>query len=711
MSVAEPAGAVRERIAPWGDRLSVAAVNGPAATVVSGEPAALDELAAACGTAGVRTRVLPVDYASHGPQVAQIREQLLADLAAVTPGPAVIPMVSAMTGQWLDGLEAEAAYWYESLRSPVEFGRAVQVLAEAGHRTFVEVSPHPVLVPAITAPAVTGTLRRDDGGPGRFLAALADVHVQGVPVDWAAVLPAGRPADLPTYAFQHQRFWPEPAPPAAGDARSLGLHAMGHPLLGAAVELAGGDGYLLTGRVSVRSQPWLADHAVGGTVLLPGTAFAELAIAAGDAGGCGRIEELALEAPLALAPDGAVQLQVTVGGPDERGHRAVRVYARAEEAEAGEPWQRHASGRLGPAMAPAAGLAAGFAVWPPEGAEPLAVDGLYDGLAAGGYGYGPAFRGLRAAWRRGEDIFAEVVLPPETMREADSFGLHPALLDAALHAAGLSAAAAAPDAAAPGAGQVRLPFAWTGVALHTAGAGALRVRLRPAAGGTVSLEAADGAGRPVVTVGSLVLRPVAVHELARPAGDGRLRQALFTAEWVPVPVPETQAPVPELVRAGAGPGGGARAARAEAVRLLGIVQEWLAGDRPAGDRLAVVTRGAVSVAAGEGVADLAGAAVWGLIRSVQSENPDRLVLADLPADEAETAAALSLLARALASGEPELALRSQTAYARRLVHPADGLVPPGGGRPWRLETTGTGTLDGLTLARPGRCGSRSARPG
>ena len=212
-------------------------------------------------------------------------------------------------------------------------------------------------------------------------------------MDWAAVLPAGQRVDLPTYAFQHQRFWPKPVLAPPGDAGSLGLNAMGHPLLGAAVELAGGDGYLLTGRVSVRSQPWLADHAVGGTILLPGTAFAEMAIAAGDAAGCGRIEELALEAPLALAADGAVQLQVTVGAPDERGCRSVRVYARAEQAEAREPWRRHASGLLAPAMPPEASLAGEFAVWPPEGAEPLAVDGLYDGLAAGGTATGPRSAG------------------------------------------------------------------------------------------------------------------------------------------------------------------------------------------------------------------------------------------------------------------------------------------------------------------------------
>ena len=193
LSVAEPAARVRDRIARWGDRLGVGAVNGPAATVVSGELAALAELAAECAGQGVRTQPVQIDYASHSAQVERMREEILAALADVIPGPARVPMVSAMTGEWLEGPEAGAGYWYDSLRAPVEFGRAVRVLAAAGHRAFVEVSPHPVLTAAITdsledaadggadasAPVVTGTLRREDGGPARFLASLAEVHVRG----------------------------------------------------------------------------------------------------------------------------------------------------------------------------------------------------------------------------------------------------------------------------------------------------------------------------------------------------------------------------------------------------------------------------------------------------------------------------------------------------------------------------------------------------
>ena len=543
---------MRERLAAWGGQLSVAAVNGPAATVVSGDPGALAELAAQCAEAGVRAKGLPVDYASHCAQVEELREEILAVLDGITPGPARIPMISAMTGEVLDGPEAGAGYWYDSLRSPVEFDRAVRVLAGSGYRTFIEVSPHPVLAAAITetledtaqaapggsAPVVTGTLRRGDGGADRFLASLAAVHVRGTAVDWAAVLGGGRRVDLPTYAFQHQRYWTRPtAGGTAGDVRSAGLGAVEHPLLGAAVELAGGEGLVFSGRLSVQTQPWLADHAVTGTVLLPGTALVELAIQAGDQAGCGRVEELTLAAPLVLPADGAVQLQIMVGVPDDSGQRTVEVYSRPEDAAAEERWTRHASGLL--AQAGPADLAGvgDFAVWPPAGAVPVEVDGLYAAMAAGGYGYGPAFRGLRAAWRRGEDIFAEVRLPADAAADAGSFGLHPALLDAALHASGLAEAAGTGARPAAGEDAVRLPFAYAGVSLHAAGASALRVRLRRDGDGGLSLAAADDAGAPVVSVGSLVSRPVAAGQLAAAGGGGGPLDALFGVEWVPVPVP------------------------------------------------------------------------------------------------------------------------------------------------------------------------------
>jgi acyl transferase domain-containing protein len=339
LAVAEPAAVTAGRLGGWPGLLSVAAVNGPADTVVSGQPEALAELAETCGRAGVRTRVLPVDYASHSPQVEEIREEVLAGLAGICPGTGRVPMVSAMTGELLDGPGADPEYWYASLRAPVEFDRAVRVLTGAGHRVFVEVSAHPVLAGSVeqilegTAAAgdgavVTGTLRRGDGGPARFSLSLAQAHVHGTGVNWAAVLGQGAVVELPTYAFQRQRFWPRPGTAGAGDVTAAGLGAVSHPLLGAAVQVAGGDQVILTGRISAGAQPWLADHVVGGVVLVPATALLELAVRAGDAAGCGQVTELALQAPLVLPAGGAVQVQVVVGGALEAGGRAVEVFSR-----------------------------------------------------------------------------------------------------------------------------------------------------------------------------------------------------------------------------------------------------------------------------------------------------------------------------------------------------------------------------------------------
>ncbi|HEY0935209.1 MAG TPA: beta-ketoacyl synthase N-terminal-like domain-containing protein, partial [Trebonia sp.] len=220
-SLAAPAADVRARLTPGDGRLQVAAVNGPRATVVSGDAGALAELVAASEADGVRARILPVGYASHGPQVEELEASIRSALDGITPQPARLLMVSSMTGEVLAGPEADAAYWYASLRAPVEFERAVRRLAASGHGLFIEASPHPVLVAPVgdtlesseaSDGIAAGSLRRDDGGSARFLASLAEAYVAGAPVRWSAVLPAAQTVELPTYAFQHQRYWPAPLP-------------------------------------------------------------------------------------------------------------------------------------------------------------------------------------------------------------------------------------------------------------------------------------------------------------------------------------------------------------------------------------------------------------------------------------------------------------------------------------------------------------------
>ncbi|MFW5415661.1 SDR family NAD(P)-dependent oxidoreductase [Nocardiopsis sp. CNT-189] len=737
VSVALPAEETARRLEEWDGRLSVAAVNGPAATVVSGDTDALDELLAGCEADGVRAKRVPVDYASHSAHVERIEEQILEALAPIEPRGSEIPFYSTVLAEPIDTAELDPGYWYTNLRQTVLLEDTARRLLEDGHGTFIECSPHPVLLMGLQetaeaqekAVAAIGTLRRDEGGPERLFTSLAEAHVNGVPVDWTQVFTGtgAERTDLPTYAFQRERYWLEASVEAGGrraGVSAAGLGSPDHPLLGAAVELPETGGRVLTGRLSLRTHPWLADHAVLGTVLLPGTALLELALQAGSEAGCARVEELTLQAPIVLAEQGAVQVQVAVGAPGEDGRRPVSVHSRREEAGPDEPWTRNAEGTLSPAAADPFDLAE----WPPPGAVPADTEGFYDRLSEQGFGYGPVFRGLRAAWRRGDEVFAEVALDQEEQDDAARFGVHPALLDAALHA-GMLRERPSEQAA------VRLPFAWTDVALQAVGASVLRVRIAPDGPDGVSVAVADAAGAPVLSVGGLVLRQISAEQLAVPSGEGH--DSLFAVEWSGVPAASGAgvssavlgggdrpaapaaagaepaadlaalgtggAPVPEVVFAAFTPAsggavGGAVDASAEVrsatARALGLVQGWLAEERFAGSRLVVVTRGAVAAGADEQITDLPGAAVWGLLRTAQAEHPDRFVLIDADEDAASTA----VLTAVAAGGEPQAAVRAGKVLVPRLARaaaPAEADAPAPDPHGTVLITGGTGALGAL----------------
>ena len=447
-------------------------------------------------------------------------------------------MFSTLTGDWVGEGDLDAGYWYENLRRPVGFAAAVSTLAEEGHSLFIEVSPHPVLtvgveetVEAVGGQArVTGTLRRDQGSLEQVFTALAQVFVTGVPVDWAAVIPGGGDTagqagdgrvgvvDLPTYAFQRQRYWLE-ATAGPADTTGLGLAPLQHPLLGAVVSLAEG-GQAFTGRLSLQSHPWLADHQVLGTVLVPGTVFVEMVSCVAREVGCEGIDELTLEAPLVVPDGGGVQIQVLVGEAGEGGRREVSVHSRVEAAGAvvaDVVWRRHARGVVGAVgwSGPVAGMEWMGGSWPPAGAEPCDVAGLYDRLAGQGYEYGPAFQGVGAAWRRGEEMYAEVSLP-EGM-DAGGYGLHPALLDAVFQTLLVGVMAGGQE----GGAAVRLPFSLAGVGFAGAGAGRVRVGLFPAGADEVAVYVADEHGGTIARVRSLTVRAVTPEQLAAFRAVGR----------------------------------------------------------------------------------------------------------------------------------------------------------------------------------------------
>ncbi|WP_103566322.1 type I polyketide synthase [Actinomadura rubteroloni] len=646
-----------ESVEPYlNDAVSIAAVNGPNSIVISGEEAAAEEIAQ-----HFKAKRLTVSHAFHSPLMDPILEEFRAIAATLTYHEPKIPIAANTTGDI-----TTPDYWVGHIRNAVRFHDGLRELDDNGVTTLLELGPDPVLTAlartAFTEVAAASVLRRKRPEVPALLAALGTAHAHGAKVDWTRIVPASALAPLPTYPFQHARYWLDaPATGEPADADGLGLSATGHPLVTAAVEDVEGDGLTLTGRISLRTHPWLADHAVSGTTLFPGTGFVELLLHAGSLAGAPHLADLTLESPLVLPADAPVRLRVVVGTAAEDGTRTVAVHARAGDG----PWTRHASGAL---------TTAGSAPEPvrvPDGAVPLDAADHYENVADLGYGYGPAFRGLRAAWRDGDDAYAEVVLPDGV--DAAGYGVHPALLDAALHALGLVRDLT---------GEV--PFLWSGVTLHGAGATALRVRLAPAGDDTVRLTIADQAGNPVLTADALTLRAIAVER-------NRRASTLFDLDWVPVAPAAAPADVVPLAGDPAALAADGRFvlapvapddAHATAHVALALVQEWLAADA---GRLVLVTRDALT--------DPAQATVWGLVRSAQTENPDRFVLLDLDGDPASEAA----VPAALATGEPQLMIRAGVPLVPRLVRAADApgtpITPDPDGTV--LITGGTGALGSL----------------
>ncbi|MEV0251130.1 type I polyketide synthase [Nocardia sp. NPDC050712] len=692
--------------------VGIAAVNSPRSLVLSGAAEQVSAVVAELEERGVKTTRLRVSHAFHSalmdPMLADF-EQVVAGLTFARPR---LPLVSTVTGEYVDQELTDPRYWTGQVRATVRFATAVETMASEGISTFLEIGPGAalsVLGPACVADddstAFLPVLRSGADEARAVVEALGRLFTRGVRLDWAATFVARSWIDLPTYAFQHERFWLEPDP-STGDAVGLGQLSTGHPLLGAAVAMPDGT-IVMTGRLVLMSQSWLGDHAVMGTTLVPGTGLVDMALQAGSQVGCARLDELTLHAPMLVPASSGVQVRVTVGLPDDSARRSVLIHSRIETLDQGldpgeSPWVLHAEGTLLGMDAVEADVP-GFAElldWPPREAVPMDLDGAYQTLADNGYNYGPTFQGLRRAWRRGEELFAEVEIPERGVVDAGRFGLHPALLDSAMHAILLHWGVG-------GERQLQLPYSWRGVSLRLVGATGLRVRLTPSGDNKLSVVAADASGVPVLSVEGLHTRPVSAEQLAQ--SNRPVREPLFRVQWAQIAQPAADHAVPVLDWAQRAEAAAdavvywestartvgddvpsvTRMATSEA---LAVLREWLGDEKYAQATLVVVTRGAV--AASGAVTDLAGAAVWGLARSAQAEATGRIVLLDL--DEAADAAAA--VAAAVATDEPELLWRDEVFAASRLIRlPAarEEAAEPAFGSGTVLVTGGTGGLGAL----------------
>ncbi|MFI5649265.1 type I polyketide synthase [Kitasatospora sp. NPDC051705] len=740
------------------EHVAIAALNGPRTTVIAGTESAVLAIAAHWTELGRKTHRLKVSHAFHSPLMEPMLAEFRSVAERVTYHPPTIPIVSNVTGGPAGPDElCSADYWTRHVRLPVRFADGIRTVLGQQVDRFVEIGPDAALSALVEQClpeeqrtdryTVVPALRRDRAEEQGLLTALSTLHVQGGRVDWSAVLADHRPrrVALPTYAFQRQRFWLDDQARSA-DLATAGLTTVDHPLVSAGVPLADGRADVFTSVLSLARQPWLADHTVQGTAIVPGTAVVELVTGAGRRLGCERVAELTVSTPL-VVPDGpgiAIQLVVE---PEQKGVRAFTLYSRpaaapADDPQADLPWSAHAEGLLEPRSAQANTAARpGGDVRRPEGAAEVDLDDLLDGLAETGFGYGPSFLGLRAAWRSGNELFVEASLPQEARQEAASYTVHPALLDALLRPVALGALAeTGPD------GTMRrygLPYSWTGVSWWTGGADTLRARFRPAGADAVSVEVTDGSGAPIGSIDALTLRPARLGDLV--TAPPVVERSMFRLDWTPVPAaadaplpdqwavldptvafsadpsdrssPEPFAelralraamdagwPAPPVVLLPLAPRPAATTAPAEAVReqldrVLAVLHDWADDDRLTASRLVVLTAGGVATTDAE-VPDPAQAAVWGLVRSAQAEYPGRIVLLDLAPADRTPESATGLAAAALAGDEPQLAARDGRLFAPRLAPAArtafgEAYLDPEG---TTLVTGGTGAI-GAALAR------------
>ncbi|WP_296358928.1 polyketide synthase [Ramlibacter sp.] len=718
-----------------GARMSLAGLNTPTQTVVSGELEAVEQVVAHFAKQDRKAKQLTVSHAFHSQLMEPMLAQFRTVAASVRYAAPRIPLVSTLTGQLAKPDElTKADYWVQQVREAVRFNTGMRTLYEQGANTFLELGPQPVLSgmgaacladdgPVSWVPSIV----KDKDEAANIQKSLADIHVLGVPVDWHSYFePFGAErVALPTYAFQRERYWLEPMPKREVGA---GLTDANHQLLGGGVQVAGTDMTMFTTVVAADEPVWVQEHQVMDAVLMPGTAFFEAMRAAGKAclKGAWDASEVMIMAPLVLAAGVSARLQVTVGALSD-GARPVRVYSSPESEDgdgAGDgEWQLHAEGKLVPALQ----AETDSVTVPPSGAEPIDVATLYKDLAELGYGYGPTFQGIRQAYHVDDVVWTKASLPESATSSASRFGLHPALLDSAMHSLLLTQRIR--DAVSD---DVFVPFEAERLSIWKEGQSELWVRVAEFEMGDgefwATLDLYDTQGKSAGRLDRLHARRIDRAALRKLASAGVDRYH-FEVSWNHVEAPSADEPKTwgfmtqgnvgwaEDVRTRLTDAGvqileisepkeaegldgvvclwdadGSVVADAHRIASVALAQLQELGSTGFQPQVAWVTRGAVGTSGDDKVSNLGCGALWGLMRAARTEHPElNLRIIDIGEDAAD----IEGIAGALAlQNEPEVAVRRGQLVAARLSKAGAGaaLVVPAEGA-WRLEIATKGRLD------------------
>ena len=678
----------------YAGRLSIAGINGERQVVISGDRDAVNEVVTQARSQGRRAHVLTVSHAFHSHHMDQMLDEYAQEVASCDFQAPAITMVSTVTGEAMtsslapgEGLR-DPAYWVRQVREPVRFADTVSMLVDSGVTTTVECGPVSVLSASIVDTAAHRGVPIQTLAPDPRLASderAADLAALGTAytlISNVALVPATSLAaptvDLPTYPFQRERLWIDPV---AGDRLGQIRSTTEHPWLQQVVPIAGQDDTVVTGRINLHEARWLGDHRVFGSAVLPGVALLEIAGVAAELAGVERLRSLQLHRPLVLGED-PVDLQVWVrGGGDHR----IDVWSRPADVTGGVPWRLHASGQTGSLVEIADRL-------PHPGGRPVDPIRLRDVLRQRGVHYGDAFSGLESL-SGGDGLACGRVRLPESLRRPHSaprFRLHPAAVDAALHALGgldgpeglNQDAAEAIERPEP---LVEIPVAFDDIQLHRLPGEVMEVRAqRTEAGVRVELVGTDDellAGWVVVT------QPARSDDIDLHDEAG----TLMRTDWVPIEVRRAATQPDPLVIDFTDIEG---TPEERVLVALTTLQNLTSGDNR---EVVVLTCCCVSVDAGDRLVDPAGAAVWGLVRAWRQEVPARTVrLCDLDS-RAREANRDQLISTVTGSSEIELALRGERLLAPRLRDLGDDLIVPRSGNPWQIVPTGEGRLDRLAV--------------